>query len=807
MIKNYFKTAWRNLLKRKGSFFINIFGLSVGITCCIFICSYIFNELTFDAYARDAKNIYRVEIRNTSNNTVTEYPSVDAAVGGGLKNTFPEIEAYTRIIPFSNNFISYGNKAFKENSIAVVDSSFFGIFTIPFISGNAKTALTDPNTMVITKTFAKKYFGDEDPIGKQLKYSVLKNSLKVIGVIEPVPLNSHFHFDAFISRTSFPQLKDSSWINHGTFTYVRINKNADADRLESKFPQVVSEHVVPEIQKNRGISLDEARRSVNEFVLKLRPLADIHLYSKTKFELEPPGDIQYVYIFGALAIFILLLACVNFVNLSTAGATGRAKEVGIRKVMGSFRKQLIFQFLAESVLVSFCALLISFVLIYFLLPWYNQLSGGLVNFSFFTSSIAVSAITGFTLLTGIIAGIYPAFFMSSFQPVKVLKGLQRARFSGKSLLRDGLVVFQFSISLILIIATLVIYIQLRYMQNRNLGYNKEQVLVINNTRTLKQDQDAFKQVLLQKRSIIGVTNAYGAPADSKMDGTQVYPMESKDNENHADIHINIYNVDYDYIPVLQMEIVSGRNFSKDFPTDSIDGTIINQAAAQDLGWNEQNAIGRKILRSGQKTLNVIGVVKDFQYSSAKQSIAPLMMLLKKGNSCLVRINTSDVKSVVSDLQDTWHSFKTGVPFEYTFLDDNFNNLYKSEEKTGKIFSVFSVIAILIASMGLLGLISYITVTRTREIGVRKVLGASVTGIVLMLARNFTALVLLSALIAVPVSWWAMNKWLESFAYRINMSWWIFLAAGISTILIALFTISFQSIKAAIANPVKSLRTE
>jgi putative ABC transport system permease protein len=501
------------------------------------------------------------------------------------------------------------------------------------------------------------------------------------------------------------------------------------------------------------------------------------------------------------------LACVNFINLSTAGATGRAKEVGIRKVMGSFRNQLILQFLAESVLVSFCALLISFALVYFLLPWYNQLSGEQMNFSFFTNPIAVLGITGFTLLTGMVAGIYPAFFMSSFQPVKVLKGLRGTRFSGKSLLRDGLVVFQFSISLILIVATLVIYIQLRYMQNRNLGYNKEQVLVINNTRTLKQNQDAFKQVLLQNRFITGVTNALGAPADSKMGGTQVYPMESKDNENHADIHINIYNVDYDYIPVLQMEIVSGRNFSRDFPTDSIDGTIINQAAAHDLGWNDRNAIGRMILRSGQKTLNVIGVVKDFQYSSAKQSIAPLMMLLNKGNTCLVRINTSDVKSVVSSLEGIWNSFNTGVPFEYTFLDDNFNNLYTTEVKTGKIFSVFSVIAILIASMGLLGLISYITVTRTREIGVRKVLGASVAGIVFMLAKNFTALVLLSAFIAVPVSWWAMNKWLQSFAYRINISWWIFLAAGISTILVALFTISFQSIKAAIANPVKSLRTE
>jgi putative ABC transport system permease protein len=458
-------------------------------------------------------------------------------------------------------------------------------------------------------------------------------------------------------------------------------------------------------------------------------------------------------------------------------------------------------------MVSFCALFISLILVYLLLPWYNQLSEEQIDFSFFINPPAILAIAGFTLLTGLIAGIYPAFFMSSFQPIKVLKGLQGTQFQGKSLLRNGLVVFQFSISLILSVATLVVYNQLHYMQNRKLGYNKDQVVIVSNAYLLKQNQDAFKQQLLQNRLITGVSNAFGFPADTKMGGTQVSPMESKGNENHSDIHVNIYNVDYDYMPVLQMEMATGRNFSRDFPSDSIDGVIINQAAARDLGWNDSSAIGRKIIRSGQKTLNIVGVVKDFQYASARQYIAPLMMLLRKGNSYLVRINAADIKAVISDIQHTWNSFSTGASFEYTFLDDNFNNQYRSEEIAGKTFSIFSVIAILIAGMGLIGLISYITVSRTREIGVRKVLGASVHGIVFMLAKNFIILIMISVFIAVPLSWWLMNKWLEDFAYKIDISWWVFAAAGAMALLIALLTISFQAIKAAIANPVKSLRTE
>jgi len=804
MLKNYFKIGWRNLVKNKVYALINIFGLAISLTCCILISAYIYNQITYDSYSKDSKNIYRVELQSSNGTTINEYPSVDAGVGVGLKNAFPEIAAYTRFISLPGFFMSYQEKQFKENEIAVADTGFFEIFTIPFVSGNARDALAEPNTIVITKEFAKKYFGTNDPMGKSLKYSLFRNDLKVTGVIEPVPDNSHFHFNAFISRTTLPYKNDSSWINYGTFTYLKLNKNADALKLQSKFPQLVAEHVVGEVQKNRGVTLQEAQKTANNFVFKLRPVSNIHLYSKTKYELEPPGDIQYVYIFGALCFFILSLACVNFVNLSTANAAGRAREVGIRKVMGSLKKQLVLQFLSESVLVSSLALVIALLLVWLLLPWYNQLSGEMIDFSFFLNPVAISSIAGVTLLTGLTAGIYPAFFISSFQPIKALKGL---RLKGKSLLRNALVVFQFSVSLVLIIATLVVYDQLHFMLNRKPGYNKEQIMIINNANLLKKNQDAFRQQLLQDRYVTGVSNAFGVPADMKMGGTHVYPGQSDAIGNQAGVQVNLYNVDYDYIPVLQMQIAAGRNFSRNFPTDSADGAIINETAAGELGWNNNNAIGQKILRPGQTTLTVIGVVKDFQYASAKQSIAPLMMLLRKGNSYLVRINTANVNDLLSNIQNTWNSFSTGTPLEYTFLDDNFNKLYRSEQITGKTFTIFSVIAILIASMGLLGLISYVTVSRTKEIAVRKVLGSSVHEIVLMLSKNFVSLISISLLIAVPVSWWAMNKWLNDFAYRIEINWWIFVAAGVITLGIALLTIGFHIMKAAITNPVNSLRSE
>ncbi len=809
MIKNYFRTAWRNLIKRKTFSFINIFGLAISIACCMLISGYLYTQLSYDNYPKQQEQIYRVELHNSDNGATDVYPNVDVAVGQGIKNAFPEVHATTRLAPMPIIFAQYNDKQFKEDKIASVDSNFLELFSIPFIEGDPQTALIQPNSLVVTKAFAQKYFGDENPLGKSLKFTGnIDGLVKISGVIDKIPDNSHFHFDAFLSTTSNPYAAGTTWSNVGWFTYLLLNKNTDVAKLESKLPQLVAEHVVPEVQRDMGISLDQAQKSVNTFVFKLQPLSRIHLYSHTKYELEPGGDIQYVYIFGALAFFILLLACVNFTNLATASSTGRSKEVGIRKVLGSSKKKLVFQFLAESVVIAFCALGVSLLLIYVLLPLFNKVSGESIHFKFFLNAVSILSMFAFTFLTGVLAGIYPAFFLSSFQTIRVLKGGSGAQLKGKGFLRNGLVVFQFSVSMVLIIATIVVYKQLHFMQNKKLGYDKEQVAVINDTYLLGRNQSAFKEQLLRDSRIADVSIARGVPADLKnMGGTQIYGLEKKDNENHSEIHTNIFYVDYDYVPAMGMKIAAGRNLSMDFPSDS-SAVLINESAAKALGWNSSNAVGKRIVRSGQKIFNVVGVIKDFQYASAKQEIAPLTMMLgNNGSTMIVKMKSTDIKSLISDIKKVWSSFSPAGPFDYSFLDESFNNLYKAEERTGQIFTVFAVIAILIASLGLFGLVAYTAERRTKEIGVRKVLGSSVKGIIFLLTKDFVKLIFISTLVAVPVGWWSMNKWLEDFAYRVNISWWIFLLAGLAALLIALITVSFQAVKAAIANPVKSLRSE
>ncbi len=554
-----------------------------------------------------------------------------------------------------------------------------------------------------------------------------------------------------------------------------------------------------------GVSLAEARKSVNTFVFSLQPLTDIHLYSNTKYELEPNGDIQYVYIFSALAIFILLLACVNFTNLSTARSVKRAREVGIRKVMGSIKKQLIFQFLTESVLLTFFAMLCAFALIFLLLPYFNQLANKKISFGFLLHYQSVLVILSLVFFAGILAGIYPAFFLSSFNTIKVLKGSSSAQGSQRKPLRSTLIVFQFFVSIALIIATIVVYRQLHYMQNRKLGYDKEQLVYIPDARLLGKNQTAFEQQLLQDNRVVSASITRSVPGDPFMDGTEVYPKN--ESSNGTEIHANIYHVDYDYLRTLGIHVVQGRNFSKDFPTDS-SGIVINEAAVRELGWSAANPVGKTIVRSGQHELKVVGVVADFNYASLKQKIAPLMMVL--GNNfggLLIKIKTANVKDFLADLKTKWDTFKPDGPLSYNFLDDTFATLYESEQRTQKIFSAFTIIAIIIASLGLFGLSAFVIEQRAREIGIRKVLGASVQQVLLLVSKEFLLLVGIAFIISIPVTWWAMHRWLQDFAYRTNISWWIFAIAGIAAVTIALLTVSFQAIRAALANPVKSLRSE
>ncbi len=803
MFKNYFKIAFRNLKNNKVFSFINILGLAIGLTCFMLIAVFVYNELSYDKYPADEKNIYRVNLSVTGNGDVAVYPNVDVAVGEGIKNAFPEVKASTRIFGVSD-FIKYNDKQFKEEHLAFADSNFLQMFSIPLIEGNPTNALTQPNSIVISKSFAKKYFGNEDALGKSIMIGIQNAVYKVTGVIDKVPDNSHFHFDAFLSLSTF-HITNETWSNLGYFTYLLLNKNTDPKKLEAKFPQLVAKHVVPEIQHDMGVSLAEAQKSVNTFRFSLQPLTDIHLYSHTKYELGPNGDIQYVYIFSVLAVFILLLACVNFTNLSTARAVKRAREVGIRKVMGSIKKQLIFQFLTESVLLTFCATLCSYILIFLLLPYFNQLANKNVSFSFFLSYQSILVMLSLSFLAGILAGIYPAFFLSSFNTIKVLKGASHAQGTQKKPLRSSLVVFQFFVSIALIIATIIVYQQLHFMQNKKLGYDKDRVLFMPDARLLGNNQTAFEQQVLQDSRVVSASISRYVPGGEFMDGTEIYPKNA--TSNGTEIHANIYHVDYDYLRTLGIHVLQGRNFSKDFPTDS-SGVVINEAAVRELGWSGTNSIGKTIVRSGQQEFKVIGVVADFNYASVKQKIAPMMMML--GNNfggLIIKIKTNDVKGFLADLKKRWDAFTPDGPLDYNFLDDKFAALYINEQRTQQIFSAFTFLAIIIASLGLFGLSAFVIEQRTKEIGIRKVLGASVQQVLLLVSKEFLLLVCIAFIISIPVTWWAMHAWLQDFAYRVNISWWIFFIAGLFAILIALITISFQAIKAAIANPVKSLRTE
>ncbi|MGM9507064.1 ABC transporter permease [Larkinella sp. GY13] len=808
MLQNYFKIAWRNLVKNKVFSLINIVGLSVGLTCCILITAFVVDELSYDRYPAQADQIYRVGLHLTVNDAITDFPNVDVAVGQGIKNAFPEVEATTRLLRWNQVFIRYQEKQIKEKSIAVVDSNFLTIFSLPFLEGDSKTALKEPNSVVVTKEFATRFFGNESALGKLLTFGSNGDVRKITGVIREIPKNSHFHFSLFFSTADVKYAQNQTWSNVGCYTYLVLKKGTDPQKLEAKFPQLVSEHVVPEIQHDMGVSRAEAQKSVNTFRFFLQPLTDIHLHSATKYELEPNGNISYVYIFSVLAVFILLLAIVNFTNLSTAGAAKRSKEIGIRKVMGSIKVQLMGQFLLESVIITFLALLLSVGLVTVLLPFFNDLAGKQIEASTVFNPKSIAGFVVFGVFVGILAGIYPAFFLAFSKITAVLKGGSVLQSAGRGGLRSGLVVFQFAISGALIIATLVSYQQLKFMQTKTQGFDKEQVLVIHDTYMLGTNETAFKDQLRQDSRVVQASLSRSIPLSTEtQESTQIFGKDPVKKANTNDIQATVFRIDDAYLPTLGIALRSGRNFSKAFSTDS-SAVIINEATVRDLGWGRSNPIGKTIVRSGRREFTVIGVVKDFHYASARQKIAPLMMILGGNSGAIqVKVKADDASGVVESFKQKWAALSPPAPFTYTFLDDRFAALYEAEQKTGRLFSVFAGISIVIACLGLFGLATFTAEQRTKEIGVRKVMGATSSSIVVLLSKDFLKLVFISVLIAFPIAGWTMNYWLQDFAYRIEIAWCIYVLAAFLAVGIALLTVSFQSIRASLMNPVKSLKSE
>ncbi|GAA4311227.1 ABC transporter permease [Mucilaginibacter gynuensis] len=805
MIKNYLKTAWRTLKINKVFSFINVFGLSVGLACCMLISSYLYQELNYDTYPEKSGQIYRVGLHLTENGAITDFPFVDVAVGAGMKNAIPGITASVRLAGRGPVYIKYGSNQFKEQHIALADSNFLQMFSIPLLEGTYASALKEPHSIVITKAMEKKYFGSASAMGKML--NIPDNyPLKVTGIIEKVPDNSHFHYDGFISMASLTQSTQQTWSNVSYFTYLLLDKAADPKKIEARFPELVAKYVVPEVQHDMGVSLAQAKNSVNTFRFYLQPITAIHLHSSSKYEIEPNGDIKYVYILGALAIFILLLACINFTNLSTASSAKRAKEVGIRKVMGSLKGSLVTQFLVESVMLTAFAMLFAIGLVYLLLPYFNELCQRNIPMSFFFNYKILLTQALLILGVGVLAGIYPAFILSSFQTISVLKGSLSTQPLKRNFLRSGLVVFQFAVSTGLIIATFIVYQQLHFMQNKKLGYDTDQMMVINDAYALGENIMAFKNEMVQDNRVIKSTISGSVPGGSDLDGTQIYAKEHTGNADRNEIHSNIYHVDEDYITTLGIQLAKGRNFYAGLADTS--SVIINEAAVRDLGWSGTDPIGKTIVRSGQRQFTVVGVIKDFHYTSAKQKIAPLMLLAGHSyGNFIVKVKTKDIKQLIGKLETQWNAYTSAAPFSYTFLDEQFASLYSAELRTGKIFTSFAVIALIIASLGLFGLAAYMMRLRVKEIGIRKVLGASSANITKMLSAEFIQLVLIAVLISVPVTWYAMDHWLQDFAYRIHIQWWVFVLAGALAMLIAIITVSFQSVRAALSNPVKSLRSE
>jgi putative ABC transport system permease protein len=809
MISNYLKIAFRNLMKYKFISFINLFGLTIGLTCCLLILTYILNELSYDRYSKNSDNIYRVT--RSFNNPETGAPSLNLGTiappfGPLLENDFKEIKKITRLLPNGQTPMRYEDKMFNEQNVFFADENLFDFFKVDVVKGNPSKALTDPFCVMLSETVAKKYFGNDEALNKMIRIDNNIN-LKVTGVYKSFPSNAHVHPEIMVS---FNTLKDTAiygeqqlrtnWGNNSFFTYLLVPEGFKPEKLEKQFPAFLDRHMEDGPQAKFKPSQWTA--------LSLQKLTDIHLYSHTDFEAEENGDIKRVYVFSAIALFILLIACINYMNLSTARSALRAREIGVRKVVGAQRKEIIAQFLSESVMVSFLALIIALALTWISLPWLNKLSGQQLNINtLFTWKIFIPVIL-VPFIVGTLSGIYPALFMSSFRPVMVLKGLFKAG-GGNISFRQVLVTLQFAISIILIISTAVVFKQLRYMQQKSLGFNREHVVTLPYNNGLGERYEAFRNELLANSNIKDLGRSSRIPTGRLLDamGSQI---DRGDSLAPTNADIKYVSADHDFVTTYGVKIVAGRNFARDFSTDT-GSFLINEAAVKVLGLKDnQDAIGKNFQYGGRRG-QLIGVFNDFHFESMHQKIVPLVLLVPRTQNnygaISVKISGKNIPGALAHVENTWRKFLPEVPFQYTFLDENFDRLYQSELRQGTIFTVFACIAIFIACLGLFGLSAFAITQRIKEIGIRKVLGADVSTIVALLSKDFLKLVLIAALIAFPIAWYAMRTWLEDFAYRINIPWWIFIVAGILAAIVALFTISFQAIKAALANPVKSLRTE
>ncbi len=794
MIRNYLLIAVKHLKKQRVFSFINILGLTVGISCCFLIFLFILNELSYDNFHKNAKNIYRVMRVGKNNGEKRFVPYLSPPYGPALVNDYPDAVQATVRVMRDNDLITYDNISFNEKAIYLADKNFFQFFDFHLVKGSPSTVLKEPNSIVLTETAAKKYFGNDDPIGKVLQFNK-EQLLKVTGICNDVPVNSHLQFDMVIPLELLrPMQPDwfTQWPNNGLFTYVQLNPNVDPTQFQKRFPAFMDKYL-GSYYASAGFKMD----------LTIQPLSKVY-FTTDAMDNVKHGNKKMVYIFMCIAILILLIACINFINLATARATDRSKEVGLRKVLGAVRKQLVSQFMLESLLYATVACILSIGFVQLLMPAYADLLGYQLPSSW-TNPIVYVFLIAVVLIVGLLAGSYPALLLSSFSPIESLKGKLKIGKSG-SFFRKALVVFQFAISVLLIVSVVVIMSQMNFMRTSDLGFNKEQAMIVRfDNLAISRKKAFFKSELKKMPAVQSVSLMSGEPGGFH-DGYG-FEAEGKSGEN---LIFRTEFADRDFAKTLGLKIIAGRDLSENFKTDSLQSVLINRTAANTLGYTPEGAVGKWIKNLSKDSLRktIVGVVEDYHFTSMKNRIEPLVISVGTDKRlALIPLKTSQLQSTIAGIKKIYAAAAPDYPFEYSFLDEQFDRAYKTETRQQSVLSIFSIIAIFIACLGLFGLASYTAVKKTKEIGIRKVLGSSVQNIVVLLSKDLLKPVLLGTFIAIPAGYYAMNKWLEGFAYRVGFHWWMFAIAAAVAVSIALLTVGLQALKAAVANPVKSLRTE
>lgn len=813
MLNNYFKIAYRYLLKQKGYAFINIIGLAVGLASCIIILLYVNHELSYDKHHNDAERIYRLRSTIDFSGNYFDMVVSPAPMGPTLQADYPEVEAMARFRDRGSYLIRTEDVSFKEQNIVFTDQQVFDVFNIPLVKGSSEDALTAPNTLVISKRAALKFFGSQDVIGESLLLDN-EHTFTIMAVMEDMPSTSHFNYDFLLSMPSIDEAMQMNWFSNNFVTYIKLRPGIDAEQFLPNIYEIQQKYMEPQLQQIMGINFKEFRDAGNLYEHDLQPLLDIHLKSDFVGELQANGSITYVYIFSGLALFILLLACINFMNLATARSSQRAKEVGIRKTLGSMRKQLAIQFLSESILLSFMAFILSLLLVEITLPFFSDIAGRTIESNYMNNPYLMVYIVAIVLVTGVLAGLYPAFMLSSFRPVSVLKGSHPETW-GHSFLRKGLVVFQFCISMIIVVSLLVMNKQMSFVHNKDLGFEKDKVLVLNDTYAIGDTDQVltFKKELLRFPVIKSATTSAYFPVAGYYTNDTVYWPEGNEPSELNTVSMQTWTVDEDYIPTLGMKILQGRNYSKERSQEQ-DAVILNESALKKLGI--EDPIGKIIHTYGQdspdaehiRDIEIIGIVENFHYESLRENIKPLGLFYSNNrNNIAVKISTTDMSETINSIKELWNQYAPNQPFTYSFLNERFDAMYRAELRVQNLMASFSILAIVIACLGLFGLSAYSAERRNKEIGIRKVLGANVQSILKLVSKEFLQLISISFIISIPIAWFVMDQWLEGFTYHTTVDIQTFAIAGFGILLITLFTVSGQSIKAALTNPIDSLRSE